>query len=191
MPCTCVEPNVIFTHYCTVVCTKCGHESGQIISPSDDTTYNSHSYKPLNNRMYNRPDRWKSLVRKVVGIHSGPPKHDPVWKYLQKHADKIVEVKDVYKILRKSGLKHKHYQCAHIFAKCFATNYSPPSKAHDPLTVEKHLHAYFRHIQRMWSSQNFDFFFSYAWLLEQGLNVFGHFEYLPYVKTLICLNTVP
>ena len=185
MPCTCEEPNVIFTHYCTIVCTKCGHEStSQIVSPNDDTTYNSHNARPLNNRMYNRPDRWKSLVRKVVGIHSGPPKHDPVWKYLDANKDQIVETQDVYKVLRRSGLKHKHYQCAHIFAKCFAANYTQPT--HKPLTVETHLNAYFKHIQRMWNSGQFDFFFSYAWLLEQGLNVFGHFEYLPYVKTLIC-----
>ena len=99
MPCTCLNPKPVFTFYCTVVCTNCGIETNsQIISPSDDTTYNSGQCKPLNNRLYNRPDRWKSLVRKVVGIHSGPPRHDPVWNYLKTYNDTtpISTVSDIY-----------------------------------------------------------------------------------------------
>ena len=184
MPCQCRHPVTIFTHYCTVVCTSCGHESQQILNPSDDTTYHAHHPTPINHRLYNRPDRWKSLVRKVVGIHSGPPKHDPIWNCLEKNRHNISDVSDIYKVLRKSGLKHKHYQSAHIFAKCFAKNYIKPR--HSPTLVETHLNAYFAHIQRMWNAAQFDFFFSYAWLLEQGLYVFSHLEYLPYVKTLIC-----
>ena len=187
MPCTCLNPKPVFTFYCTVVCTNCGIETNsQIISPSDDTTYNSSQCKPLNNRLYNRPDRWKSLVRKVVGIHSGPPRHDPVWNYLKTYNDTtpISTVSDIYTALRLSKLKHKHYQCAHAFSKCFAKNYTTPKC--EPIVVEKHLNSYFKHIQYMWNKGPKDFFFSYAWLLEQGLCVFSHTEYLPYVKTLIC-----
>ena len=33
--------------------------------------------------LYANPERWKTIVSKVVGNHSGPPRKDPVWDYLQ------------------------------------------------------------------------------------------------------------
>ena len=185
MPCTCVNNRIVFTHYHTYVCTTCGIESTQFVSPSDDTTYNSTGGAPIRQRIYNRPDRWKILVKKVVGTHSGPPRHDPIWDFLHKNKC-FSNVPDMIAAIRKCGLKHKHYQCLHTFAKCFVQNYKTPETS--PAQVEINLNRYFSHVQHMWNKSfpSNGNFFSYAWLLEQGLFAFNHTEYLLYVKKLIC-----
>ena len=184
MPCTCSPPSFLVTEYNTMVCTTCGIESRQMLNPAQDTTYNAPR-NPLHQRVYNRPDRWKTLVKKVVGLHNGPPQHDPVWELLKKHAP-FTDVAELTKTLRGSRLKHKHYQSLHAFAKAFVPSYTAPTDP--PKMVERNLHKYFSHIQHMWSQHHPDQtqFFSYSWLLEQGLHVFYHIGYLPFVKRLIC-----
>ena len=98
----------------------------------------------------------------------------------------LVSPESLTKTLRASRLKHKHYQSLHAFAKVFIPTYVTPEDP--PKVVERNLHKYFSHIQHMWSQRHPDQnqFFSYSWLLEQGLHVFNHVAYLPFVKTLIC-----
>ena len=124
MPCTCSPPSFLVTEYNTMVCTTCGIESRQMLNPAQDTTYNAPR-NPLHQRVYNRPDRWKTLVKKVVGLHNGPPQHDPVWELLKKHAP-FSDVAELTKTLRGSRLKHKHYQSLHAFAKAFVPKLHRP-----------------------------------------------------------------
>ena len=178
----CSHSNTVATDY-SVICTCCGLERPLLVNIMDYPT--SQSSAPLT-RLYNRGDRWTSIVKKIVGIHSGPNNSDPVWKYLEDHKDSFTSPKDIVKCLQKSNLKNKHYPCIHLFTKTFYKGYTAPQEA--PGTVIKMLATYFQHILQLWStckSEN-DQFFSYNWLIEQGLHLYGLQGYFPYVKLLKC-----
>ena len=183
MPCSCSTDYIVISSYYTIICTKCGLETPTALDPNacDMTT----EISPPLVRNYSRPDRWKSLIKKITGVHSGPNRSDPVWNYLQ-FQKQLNTPDDIIKVLRKSKLKNKHYQSVHTFAKCFLKNYVPPK--HAPEKVQHQLGIYFDHIASMWAGSFCDDspFMSYAWLIEQGLELYGFREYLPYVKKLMC-----
>ena len=191
MPCNCAQPHTIMTEYHSIVCTKCGVESPyQVIDPSFDTSYNPTPGAPMHSRVYNRPDRWKTLVRKITGLHPGPPRHDPIWKYLanavKRRKKKFGSVDAITQCLRNSKIKHKHYQCLHSFAKAFLKDYDIDALVSPPYIVERNLNMYFTHISDMWKKSEFTQFFSYSWLLEQAIYMFRHIEYLRFIKLLSC-----
>ena len=178
----CTHATTVNTEYSTI-CTCCGLERPLLINVMDYPT--SQTSAPLT-RLYNRGDRWTSIVKKIVGVHSGPNNSDPVWKYLEKHKDSFKGPKDIVKCLRKSNLRNKHYPCIHLFAKTFYKGYTPPSDS--PESVIQKLDNYFQHILQLWSTCKIpqDQFFSYNWLIEQGLHLYGIRGYFPYIKFLKC-----
>ena len=178
----CSHATTVTTDY-SVICTCCGLERPLLINVMDYPT--SQSSAPLT-RLYNRGDRWTSIVKKIVGIHSGPSNSDPVWKYLEKHKDSFHGPQDIIKCLRKSNLKNKHYPCIHLFTKTFYKHYTAPPEP--PKMVVKMLDSYFNHILQLWSTCKLgeDQFFSYNWLIEQGLHLYNLHGYFPYVKFLKC-----
>ena len=151
MPCNCDNIHLVQSDYGTVICTKCGLETQITLDPHEASPAgSSFEFSPPIIRVYSRPDRWKTIVSKVVGNHSGPPRKDPVWDYLQKRAHLCKSPKDILQILRKSRLKNKHYQCLHTFAKAFQKDYSPPRV--NPTTVEHHLGIYFDFVNTIWAA---------------------------------------
>ena len=187
MPCNCDNRFLVQSEYGTVICTKCGIETKITLEPHE-ASCNQFDFSPPIFRVYSRPDRWKTIVSKIVGVHSGPPRDDPVWPYLKSHSHNITCPQDILALLRKSKLKNKHYQCIHIFSKAFLKTYSPPNVS--PNLVTKNLNIYFDHINHIWLKQFAPScpFISYAWLLEQALSFYGFREYLPYLKKLMCKN---
>lgn len=169
--------HLITTSYSTSVCTQCGIE--ERIGLVQEQTY-VHS-APLD-RSYSRPDRWKGLIKKLTGHHSGPTINDPVWGYLKKH-EPYKDPQEIIHRLRKSKLLNKHYQSTFIFTKVFSTMKLPKNNER----VCKQLISYFDFIYRLWNRHNFGKpFFSYNWLIEQALYFFNETEYLPFVKKLVC-----
>ena len=185
MPCNCDDSLLVQSDYSTVICTQCGTETPITLEPHEASCTNFEFSPPIV-RVYSRPDRWKTIVSKVVGNHQGPPTKDPVWNYLEKRKHKFFKPTDILHYLRISGLKNKHYQCLHTFAKAFLKSYTPP-RAH-PTVVETYLGIYFDIINTIWLRHftQTSPFISYAWLLEQGLTFYGFREYLPYLKKLMC-----
>ena len=177
----CEATNVVLTQYHTNVCLNCGRERKVLVNSPDYNTYITTG--PLM-RSYSRPERWTTLVKKVCGLHSGPPTIDPVWEYLKSKAP-YANPREIIKSLRKSKLKNKHYPSLHAFAKVFDKSYVQPF---DPQKVLKHLCSYFDHVMTMWNHTRNKQFFSYSWLIEQGLEIFNHITYLPFVKKLMCPN---
>ena len=180
---TCSHPKTVSTEY-SVICTHCGVERPIIVNTMDYPQ--SISSAPLS-RLYNRCDRWLSIVKKVVGIHSGPSSSDPVWKYLEKHKQTLLTPSNITQCLRKSKLKNKHYPCLHVFAKTFCSQYACPSTPAPQVLYS--LECYFRHILDLWSrakKKETDPFFSYNWLIEQALYLYNYVDYFPYVKLLKC-----
>ena len=176
----------VYTEYSTVVCTVCGKERPVLVyTPDYHSIVNS---APLV-RYYSRKDRWIALIKKVLGIHSGPPTTDPVWEYLssRKPFDTVADIRDS---LRKSKLRNKHYPSLHIFAKLFSPSYAKPERR--PNDVFSMLVKYFDIILRLWNlhktnpNVNTSLFFSYNWLIEQGLAFYNLWEYIPFVKLLKC-----
>ena len=182
----CDHQNCVYTEYSTIVCTDCGIEKQLMVyKPDYQSMVNS---APLV-RYYSRNDRWVALIKKVLGIHSGPPVADPVWGYLnsRKPFESVASIRDS---LRKSKLRNKHYPSLHCFAKMFSKSYQQPTKSSHH--VYKKLMKYFDIILRLWNiykthpNVNTNLFFSYNWLIEQGLAFYNLDEYLPFVKRLKC-----
>ena len=175
----CDDPHVVQTQYHSMVCMHCGIERKVLVNSPDYSTYMSTG--PLT-RLYSRPERWTTLVKKVCGLHSGPPTTDPVWEYLKKRSP-FKNPKDIIKHLRKSKLRNKHYPSLHAFCKVFDKSYVV---LYDPRKVLKELCSYFDHVMLMWNRSPINKFFSYAWLIEQGLEIHNRIPYLLYVKKLMC-----
>ena len=187
MPCSCDNTLLVQSDYGTVICTKCGLETQITLEPHEASPGGaSFEFSPPIVRVYSRPDRWKTVVSKIVGNHPGPPQNDPVWDYLKNNSHKCSSPRSILQLLRKSGLKNKHYQCLHTFAKAFQSDYSPPRIS--PTVVEHKLGIYFDFVNNSWLkfSDPKSPFISYAWLLEQGLTFYGFREYLPFLKKLMC-----
>ena len=180
----CSHLDTVTTEY-SIICRCCGLERPVVINTMDYPQ--SLSSAPLN-RLYNRCDRWCSIVKKVTGIHTGPAPTDPIWAFLEKHKATFTCPTDISAALAKSGLKNKHYPCIHTFTRMFASGYKAPRTK--PNTVLANMEVYFKHILHLWNTAKLpdDQFFSYNWLLEQGLCLYGYAGYLPYVKKLKCIT---
>ena len=180
----CPHENVFYTEYSTIVCSICGVERPYLANLMDYKR--SLTSAPLC-RFYNRNDRWCTLVKKVCGIHNGPQICDPVWSYLAKKQP-FASTQDILLCLRKSGLKNKHYPSLHAFSKNFCSTYVPPK---NPVQVANKLCAYFAHILFLWTNTKKTkqkLFFSYNWLMEQGLAFYNLEDYKCFVKHLKCVN---
>ena len=183
---SCEHHHCVHTQYSSIVCIDCGVEKPILTyTPDYQSMVNS---APLV-RYYSRKDRWIALIKKVLGIHSGPPVADPVWEYLS--ARKPFEGVDGIRVcLRKSKLRNKHYPSLHCFAKLFSQAYRRPTTSAN--FVYKQLTKYFDIILRLWNKYkthpnvNTKLFFSYNWLIEQGLAFYNLKEYMPFVKRLKC-----
>ena len=175
--CSCLSTK-ISTAYNTEVCMLCGLERS--IGVTQEFIYMPGANL---NRSYSRNERWRNLIRKITGYHSGPPVRDPVWKYLANHKP-FKTPHEIISCLRKSRLVNKHYQNIYIFTKIFAPKFELPKYRPE---VCKTLISYFNVIYRLWN-RHFGQrpFFSYNWLIEQSLNLFNYTEFLPFVKVLVC-----
>ena len=145
MPCAWDNSFLVQSEYSTVVCTRCGIET-QITLEPHEASCSRFEFTPPISRIYSRPDRWKTIVSKVVGHHSGPPRNDPVWAYLKQHSLFCTSPQNILLLLRKSSLKNKHYQCLHIFAKVFQKDYTPPTVS--PNVVRQKLDIYLKFVKQ-------------------------------------------
>ena len=146
-------------------------------------TYSTHMRTGPLNRQYSRPDRWTTLLRKILGMHSGPGTDDPIWNHLREHSP-FEDVTALRQCIRTSGLSNKHYPNVHCFAKVFCRDYVAPNPP--PATVLQKLTMYFDWVLQLHHRTINKSFFSYNFLVEQGLHLFNFLEYLPYVKCLKC-----
>ena len=175
--CSCNSVKVI-TEYYTEICVTCGVETQAGLCQE-------FVYMPGANllRSYSRNERWRNLIRKITGYHSGPPIRDPVWKYLEKHKPFELPL-EIITCLRQSKLVNKHYQNIYIFTKIFAPDFILPK--YNP-KVSKRMESYFDFVYKLWN-RHFGQrpFFSYNWLIEQSFELFNYTEFLPFVKLLVC-----
>ena len=180
----CAHSQTVFTEFDTVVCTVCGLEKSILYNTPN---YHTHITTAPLARFYSRPDRWNTLLKKIIAIHSGPPTSDPIWVFL-KEKQPFKSVDDLKTALRNCRLENKHYPCIHVFARCFCSDYKKPR--HNPREVLHKLGVYFDLILKMYhrSGNPNKKFFSYNWLLEQGLSLFNFVDYIPFVKKLKCVS---
>ena len=145
---------------CSQVCCLCGKETR--ILPLD--TYNKYS-APLS-RNYDRKNRFGVKVCKLLGMHSGPPAHDKVWKMLENHT--MESPACVRKTIRNSKLNTKHYDCVRVFCDVF-TKFRV--RGYDPHVMKKYLESCFAEVHRCWCRVDgvSDSFFSYDFLLRYFL----------------------
>ena len=176
----CKHLNFVITEHETKVCVDCGCEQAILINNS---SYSAHMRSAPLCRLYSRPDRWVTLLKKIVGLHSGPPVEDPAWTWLRENGP-FNSVEHLRKSLRGSRLSNKHYPNIHSFAKVFVTGYRQPSPK--PEVVLNKMKNYFDFILKLHHRSNMKNFFSYNWLVEQALHLFNFTEYLPFVKLLKC-----
>ena len=181
----CTHETVFYTEHSSIVCANCGIERRVLANIMDYKR--SLTSAPLC-RFYNRHDRWCTLVKKVCGIHNGPQVSDPVWEYLEgKKPFKSTQA--ILECLRKSKLKNKHYPSLHAFSKNFCSTYRTPRE--HPDAVYKKLCNYFTHILFLWANttkKKPKLFFSYNWLLEQGIAFYNLSDYSYFIKRLKCAN---
>ena len=157
------DHNWLNTDY-TKVCNKCGIE--QRILPLDK--YCKFS-APLC-RGYDRGNRFKSKVYKLLGMHGGPNANDPIWKILEQHRDQLNTPGDIRRLLRRTKLKNKHYDSIRIFTDAF-TEFRIKTP-HDVTMFREILLLRFRKIHSDWcrytAPENTNFF-SYDFLLRHIL----------------------
>ena len=169
------------------VCINCGVEK-TYVSPNC-VSFHHTPHTSLIISPYNRKTRFLGLLRKILGVDTGPQISDRVWRYLSASAP-FRTTDDIVTCLKNSSLKTKHYNCIHGFSKAFMKNYSKPKCHYSPLEIEKHLGTLFEEVVFYWcrfSKQSS--FFSYAWLLEKLFRQLQILEdYKAFLKVLICPN---
>ena len=138
---------------CTKVCRECGVERRMLRLD----VYNVNS-APLE-RGYNRRQRYRTKVDKLLGLHSGPHCEDEIWVYLDKHRITLNTPFDVRECLRASSLKNKHYDSIRTFSDAFTTF----RVEHNQIDVKRFLLHSFDELYSGWVTCFDDSFFSYAW----------------------------
>ena len=178
----CTAPSYVASPYYTRLCTQCGVE-----------TYIGFSPQPIYNvaplpKGYSRTDRFRVLVKKILGTHQGPPASDDVWVFLTDNKP-YGSLQHIVASLKKSKLRIKHYQCAHIFYNIFV-----PIPEHRPFS-SKQLSSYENTLCKLFDNALYKWnscfisgtrFFSYTWLLEKFLLAIDLTFYLKYLKRLQC-----
>ena len=147
----------VFTPKSTKVCTLCGSE--RFVLTLDSYSVSSAPF----DRGYSRRQRFKIKINKLFGLHSGPPAHHPVWKYLQGNRMLLNNPFDVRECLRRSNLKNKHYDDMRIFCDVFTdftVHVSNQLQQRDRMLTE------FDVIHCKWVNSGEIHFFSYAWLVR-------------------------
>jgi hypothetical protein len=141
------------------VCTKCGVERSYLRLDA----WNKYS-APLE-RNYDRCNRFKTKVEKLLGSHRGPVYTDKIWGVLKAQEETLHCPGDVRNALRNSKLRAKHYDCVRIFCDVF-TNFKVTP--YNSLHVENYLLVVFRKVHQLWVRKNFssDSFFSYEFLIR-------------------------
>jgi hypothetical protein len=135
---------------------------------------------------YNRKTRFIGLLRKILGVDTGPHVKDRVWQYLSASAP-FQTADDIIVCLKNSPLKSKHYNCIHGFSKAFQKNYSKPKCHYSPREIEEYLGILFEEVNFYWCRFEHTSFFSYAWLLEKLFRQLQILEdYKSFLKVLIC-----
>ena len=184
--CKCDPAMFLHTSY-TVICATCGAET-PFVTPKIQT-YNDNSSSSIVVSPYCRKQRFVNMLRKLLGVDSGPPRNDKVWRVLAVSAP-FKKPQEIISCLKNSTLIAKHYTCLHVFSKVFLTNYEYPKCSVHPLQIEDRMTQLFDEVLFRWCRyQNTLSFFSYAWLLEKLLKCIGIFEcYATYLKILVCPN---
>ena len=148
----------LFTGY-SRICRNCGVEQSELHLDK----YNACS-APLE-RGYNRRQRFKTKVTKLLGLHSGPPFKDPIWKHLATHRVTLNTPADCRECLRHAVVKNKHYDSVRTFSDTFTSFRVTVDQQH---TYSEML-TRFDKVFSMWTYYNQPSFFSYDWLLRYFL----------------------
>ena len=157
------------------VCNKCGLQ----VRVLNLDVYNANS-APIE-RGYNRRQRFRVKVDKLLGLHSGPDCDDPVWLHLEKHKVTLNTPFDVRECLRSSGLKNKYYDNIRSFTDAFTTF----NIKHSQLDVKRFLLSSFDALYGGWNTCFEGSFFSYAWLLRYFLEIHDS-KLVVYLKPKTC-----
>lgn len=183
--CDC-NTHVMYTVFSTI-CTGCGLEKS-FITPQIQT-YSSTTQSCIVISPYSRKHRFTGLLRKILGVDSGPPCKDRVWHFLSVSAP-FQNTDAIITCLKNSSIKTKYYNSLHVFSKAFMKNYKSPACDLEPLVIESLLENMFEEVMFRWNRfQSSESFFSYAWLLEKLLKHINIFDiYKPYLKLLVCPN---
>ena len=160
---------------CTRVCKCCGLERPVLHLD----IYNVNS-APIE-RGYNRRQRFKVKVDKLLGLHTGPDCNDPVWLHLEKHKLILNTPFDVRECLRSSRLKNKHYDNLRAFVDAFTLFRVP----HCQLKTKQYLLSSFDVLYGGWNTCYENSFFSYAWLLRHFLVAYNS-PLVVYLKPKTC-----
>ena len=170
---------------CTFVCIKCGKEKAYLSTRC--VSFNHPPHTSIVVSPYSRKTRFTGLLRKILGVDSGPIASDTVWQFLSASAP-FQRTEDIILCLKNSPLKTKYYNCIHVFAKSFLRNYEKPQCVYSTLEIERFLGDLFEEVMFQWCRHsNNTSFFSYAWLLEKLLKQLHIFHvYKLFLKVLIC-----
>ena len=181
--CNCATSILVttFSH----ICTKCGSEI-PFVSPQIQT-FHEQPRCAIVSSPYSRKQRFIILLRKILGVDSGPGHRDSVWCVLANSAP-FKNTEEIISCLKHSGLRSKHYTSLHIFAKLHVANYTAPVCRLSPYDIEHKMDLLFDEVEFMWCRfQSHESFFSYAWLLEKLLKHINVFHsYSQYLKVLVC-----
>ena len=158
-------------------CTLCGLETYFLSLDK----YNVFS-APLE-RGYNRTQRFRIKLDKLLALHSGPNCLDPIWSYLDKHKLFMNTPFDVRQTIRRSKLKQKHYDAVRIFTDSF-TNFRVSINT-TPIILKKRLLHKFDDLYIKWVQMNDSSFFSYDWILRFFLEA-EHSPLVAYLKPKTC-----
>ena len=131
-------------------CINCGIESYFVSLDK----YNLFS-APLE-RGYDRSQRFRMKVDKLLGLHTGPNSFDPIWEYLDSRKLFLNNPFDIRQTIRRSKLKMKHYDSIRIFTDAFTTFRVPSNQ---PLVLKKNLVAQFNNLYHMWLQRKDQVFF--------------------------------
>ena len=157
-------------------CINCGIESYFVSLDK----YNLFS-APLE-RGYDRSQRFRMKVDKLLGLHTGPNSFDPIWEYLDSRKLFLNNPFDIRQTIRRSKLKMKHYDSIRIFTDAFTTFRVPSNQ---PLVLKKNLVAQFNNLYHMWLQRKDQSFFSYDWILRYFLESL-HSPLIVYLKPKTC-----
>ena len=141
------------------ICLKCGVQ----VPILNIDSYNLYSAPII--KSYNRSNRFRTKLEKLLLINTGPKSTEPVWKVLEKKRSEIKSIADLRITLRKASLKQKHYDSIRIFSKIFCGIDAQVEEVH---SLCETILTDFENILFAWRKkyEETDLFFSSDWLLR-------------------------
>ena len=173
------------SEYSTQICTRCGREERVALQTS---YFDVQNKAPLYISAYSRGKRFSNFLLSVSDpIHATHPPSKTI--ALLGEQGPYSSIPHLLQTLKKLKTSLKSYQHLHFFCMRFMPLYEPSLPLNKTQLYD--IIGFFCKVEATFLDRRMDCsFFSYPWLCRKLLILFGHTQFLPYVKSIICKKRI-